>query len=256
MSDDQNAPPPEECKCEKGAPKWVVTFGDMMSLLLTFFVLLLSFSTTDIIKYKKMVGSVKEAFGMAVSSPSHTVPTGKQVVREQIRLPTTFAAVVAVRAKSTRAMKSHSEMEMESGGDWVRIKVSGDAMFDEGDWLLRTEAEPMLDDIAEIIKGFEGVVTIEGHTDGAPPRQTRLEAGSYVGDYELGMMRAIAVTQYLRDRHAIEETKLAPTSFGNSTPRETNEVDAGRQRNRRVEFEFKAAGGDIGDIDGQVIRAQ
>jgi flagellar motor protein MotB len=58
-SDIQECPP-----CDKGAPKWVTTFGDLMSLLLCFFVLLLSFSEIDRQKYKVVAGSMEKAFGM------------------------------------------------------------------------------------------------------------------------------------------------------------------------------------------------
>ena len=62
---------------EEGAPEWMCTFADMMSLLLTFFILLLSFSTLDIIKYKNALGSIKDAFGVK------ELVTGKEVVKKE-----------------------------------------------------------------------------------------------------------------------------------------------------------------------------
>ncbi len=257
MSDDAAAAPAEECKCEKGAPKWVVTFGDMMSLLLTFFVLLLSFSTTDIVKYKKMVGSVKEAFGVATVSPTDTVPRGKRVITKQITLPNVFATLVTVRAKATRASKSSSELEMENGADWVRLKLDGDTVFDRGSWTIKPEAADVLAEIATLVREFEGVVAVEGHTDGTGPSQSVFEDGSYLGAYELGMMRAISVTSYLTDVLNVPPRKLAPTSWGDTRPRETNDLEEGRRRNRRVEFEFRTADGDaVRESGGEVIRAR
>lgn len=255
MSGDGAPAPPPECKCEKGAPKWVVTFGDMMSLLLTFFVLLLSFSTTDVVKYEKLVGSVKEAFGVAVTSPVSTPPKGERVVKPQIILPKTFSALVAIRAKATRAQKSNSQIDMESGADWVRIRLEGDALFDEGAWAIKPEAAGLMADIAEIISSYNGDVSVEGHTDGIPPNSTVFEEGSYVGHYELGLMRAVSVVEYLAANFQIDESQLLPSSLGDTKPRETNELEEGRRRNRRVEFEFRTNdAGATSDVGGAVIR--
>lgn len=72
-----------ECpKCKPGAPMWVVTFGDMMSLLLTFFVLLLSFATMDIIKFRQMAASLKNAFGVQTEINAYETVKGTSVVAE------------------------------------------------------------------------------------------------------------------------------------------------------------------------------
>ena len=73
--EESSDPPPEEAPpCEEGAPGWVVTFGDMMSLLLTFFILLLSFATMEKIKYKILAGSIQTAFGVQEVTPTFTRP--------------------------------------------------------------------------------------------------------------------------------------------------------------------------------------
>jgi len=245
----------EECKCEKGAPKWVVTFGDMMSLLLTFFVLLLSFSTTDVVKYKKLVGSVKEAFGVAQASPTDTVPKGKRLITKQIILPKTFSVMVTVRAKASRAAKSSSALELESGADWIRLDLDGNALFDEGGWQLREGAGDTLDEIAAIMKDIDGVVTVTGHTDNRISPTPRFEESDYLSAYDIGMMRAIAVTSYLTEQSGIDPDKLVATSMGDTRPRETNELAEGRARNRRVSFELRTADSNaIEDSGGTVIR--
>ena len=80
-------PPPDESPpCEEGAPGWVVTFGDMMSLLLTFFILLLSFATMEKIKYKVLAGSIQTAFGVQEVSPSFTRPQSRKVVAKEFSM--------------------------------------------------------------------------------------------------------------------------------------------------------------------------
>ena len=249
------APPPEACKCEKGAPKWVVTFGDMMSLLLTFFVLLLSFSTTDVIKYRKLVGSVKEAFGVAQASPTDTVPKGKRLITKQIRLPQTFAVMVSVRARASRAAKSSSELQLTNGADWIRLDLDGDALFDEGRWDLKPGADQALAEIAAILDEFDGVVTVTGHTDNRVSSGSVFDQTDYLSAYDIGMMRAIAVTSRLTATFDISPQKLVATSMGDSRPRETNELAEGRARNRRVSFELRTTNGDaVIEAGGSIIR--
>jgi len=247
---------PEDCNCPpKGAPAWVVTFGDMMSLLLCFFVLLLSFSTTDISKYKEMIGSLKDAFGLAQTEASFQMPTGKMTIMPNIEIPRVMAALVSVRAKAAQLAKSSSELEMESGADWVRLKVNGDALFESGAFTIRPEAESLLNGIGETINKFDGTVMIEGHTDGDPPTDTRFTPGSYLGNYELGSMRSISVLGYLVGRMSVDKEKLIPTTMGEVKPRETNEFAEGKARNRRVEFEFRSnAKADISNVQGEPIK--
>ena len=71
----------EEEICEEGAPGWVVTFGDMMSLLLTFFILLLSFATMDILRYIELAGTIKQGFGLPVKERVVVVPKAEHIIR-------------------------------------------------------------------------------------------------------------------------------------------------------------------------------
>ena len=73
----------EEDVCEEGAPGWVVTFGDMMSLLLTFFILLLSFATMDILRYVELAGTIKQGFGLPVKEKPVVIPKAENIIRLQ-----------------------------------------------------------------------------------------------------------------------------------------------------------------------------
>ena len=72
---------------EKGAPLWMVTFGDLMSLLLCFFVLLLSFSEIDAQKYKELAGSMSKAFGVQKKRKVFKMPMGRGSLRGNTKEP-------------------------------------------------------------------------------------------------------------------------------------------------------------------------
>ena len=73
----------DECpKCEDGLPGWLATFADLMSLLMCFFVLLLSFATMDAVRFKKMADSMKDAFGVQQEIPANDIVKGTSVIKQ------------------------------------------------------------------------------------------------------------------------------------------------------------------------------
>lgn len=119
----------EECECEEGAPAWVVTFGDLMSLLLTFFVLLLSFSRMDNERFKELAGSLKEAFGVQRIVPSFDLPRGIDLVARDFN--TTFSAE-RLEQQIKEAVK-RLKKEVEEGEDEVEEGTIDDAAGADAD---------------------------------------------------------------------------------------------------------------------------
>ena len=76
-------PAPPKKQESKGAPAWVTTFADLMSLLMCFFVLLLSFSEMDLNKYKQVAGSMRNAFGVQREIKTMAMPKGTSVIAQE-----------------------------------------------------------------------------------------------------------------------------------------------------------------------------
>lgn len=79
MSDDEE----EKCNCKPGAPAWLATFADLMSLLMCFFVLLLSFSEMDALKFKRLAGSMAQAFGVQSRLDVNDMPKGTSIIAQE-----------------------------------------------------------------------------------------------------------------------------------------------------------------------------
>jgi len=246
MADNEEQNGAVECNCEAGAPKWVVTFGDMMSLLLCFFVLLLSFSNTDVVKYRQLVGSLKDAFGVAETNPNTVMPGGDKIIATEVSFPVNLPSLVSIRAVARQIANASGKIEAESGADWVRIKVEGDTLFDSGSAEIKPDAFPILSEIAGMINDFSGTVAIEGHTD-----NQRLSTDGYLGNYFLAANRSVAVLGHLTRQQQVDRVKLRAVSLADANPRETNDVPEGRAKNRRVEFLF--TGGSKGNLPGQTV---
>lgn len=79
MSDEEETP----CECPPGLPAWMATFADLMSLLMCFFVLLLSFSEMDVLKFKRLAGSMRDAFGVQNQVNVNDIPKGTSIIAQE-----------------------------------------------------------------------------------------------------------------------------------------------------------------------------
>ena len=79
MSDEEE----KDCDCVPGLPAWMGTFADLMSLLMCFFVLLLSFAEMDVLKFKRLAGSMRNAFGVQNQVDVNSVPKGTSIIAQE-----------------------------------------------------------------------------------------------------------------------------------------------------------------------------
>ena len=123
MSDD--APPAE---AEEGAPAWVMTFADLMSLLMCFFVLLLAFSEMDILKFKQIAGSMKAAFGVQREIKAKEIPKGTSIVAKEFSPGKPDPSAIAeVRQHTTDEVQRFLETRKEG-----EAQLQTDAQASEG----------------------------------------------------------------------------------------------------------------------------
>jgi chemotaxis protein MotB len=233
MSDDDQGITEE---LEEGAPLWVVTFGDLMSLLMCFFVLLLSFSEMDRNKYRIVSGSMKNAFGIQRKKPVFESPKGQKMISREFD-----QAIVLVKVQDVidpimdeledEFQEFKSSIDIEVNEDEVTIRMMGEATFDIGRAALRKEFVPLLLKIGEVLSKTKGEIIIAGHTDNLP-----LSGGQFRSNLGLSMARAGSVAEYLLKSTSIDPKRLSTMGFGEYRPLASNDTEAGRQKNRRVEI--------------------
>ncbi|MGB0559797.1 MAG: OmpA family protein [Pseudohongiellaceae bacterium] len=111
-------PEPEECEpCVKGSPAWMATFADMATLLMAFFVLILSFAHVNVPKYKEVSGSMRSRFGVQVLVPIVEAPTADNIVATQYRQQATepTAANVLEEQRSREEQPQDEELDTDDG---------------------------------------------------------------------------------------------------------------------------------------------
>jgi len=221
---------------EEGAPMWVVTFGDLMSLLMCFFVLLLSFSEMDRNKYRIVSGAMKNAFGIQRKKPVFESPRGQKMIAKEFD-----QAIVLMKVQDIiNPIKQELEDEFQEFKDSVEIAVKdeeitirmmGEATFDTGRAVLKKNFTLLLLKIGEVLGKTKGEIIIAGHTDNVP-----LNGGPYRSNLGLSMARAGSVAEYLLKSKSIDPQRLSTMGFGEYRPLESNDTEQGRQKNRRVEI--------------------
>ncbi|CAN0567853.1 flagellar motor protein MotB [Marinobacter goseongensis] len=257
---------PEEEK--PGIPAWVVTFADLMSLLMCFFVLLLSFSEIDAQKFKQIAGELSKAFGVQREVPALEIPQGtspifdrfspappEPTVLDEVKQITTDQKpeLQTLTSPTDQAVEAAIEDRMKETVDRIlqvlepaiidgRINVSQDqrrivirveekGSFPSGSAQLTWEFEGLLLDMAKILADIPGKLTIEGHTDDVPIRTER-----FYSNWDLSAARAAAVANVLLAQNYVEPARIAVTGLADTEPRVPNTSADNRASNRRVEI--------------------
>jgi len=225
----------------------MVTYGDMMSLLLCFFVLLLSFSTISEKKYSKAIQSLKGALGVL---PRHTsVIQPLPVEQLQPRRPRSIERVARlIRERmliNNRAKDVEVEFDEEGG---LKINLPSRILFETARADLMPDAFPVLEDIGAVLKDLPGArIEVCGHTDIRP----LISGGRFEDNYHLSYARAKSVMDFIHERSGIPLAAFQVVACGPSQPIATNETEEGMQKNRRVELYVR---GDFSDEATEDLR--
>ena len=266
-------PPPPPKKCEAGAPTWIVTFADLMSLLLTFFVLLLSFSVMEVDKFKKIAGAMSDAFGlqsmdkksgiieldgspaagatkhvMPIPIPEmevteHVAPDEEEVVEGQDEPVQTVPDKAAEKAKRTfndlqtvMANEIASDvMDIIRAGNITMVRFPDKVSFPSGSGEFKDDFLPILTKFMTVLQESEGQIIISGHTDDLP-----ISTDQYQSNWDLSASRAISVAQYILKYTSIDPSRITVQGFADSRPLAPNDSPENRSRNRRVEITIRS----------------
>lgn len=265
---------PEEEKA--GIPAWVMTFADLMSLLMCFFVLLLSFAEMDAMKFKQIAGEMAKAFGVQRDVKASDTPMGTSIIFDKfspgkpqptvidsVRQQTTqddpklktFTSDAALEAmvkdaverqvgKSAGELKTELEVELQGGllqleqePRRIVILIEERGSFSSGSSELSPAFEDILRRIGEALARIPGDVAVEGHTDDIPIATARFRS-----NWDLSAARASSVANALLASRAVEPRRLRVHGFAETRPRADNRNPANRALNRRVEIVVDLAG--------------
>ncbi|MDR2905342.1 MAG: flagellar motor protein MotB [Helicobacteraceae bacterium] len=234
----------KELQCPPGVPRWLVQFGDMMSLLLVFFILLLSMSTIDAKKVNEAMGSLNGALSVLEGG------TQSEVSRERMQLATPIVKQSEsdeVVNRVTVTISEFNEIIRRQGGEETvqieeaiqgfMIRLPAGILFRPGSAsVISADAKLLLKRIAMLASRMpkDMRVVVQGHAD-----DLETEAGNpeFRDKWTLSTARAVSVVKELI-ADGMPPEKLAAEGLASYKPIATNATEEGRARNRRVEIHF------------------
>lgn len=234
---------------EEGAPAWMNTYGDMVTLVLTFFVLLFSFSTIDAKKWEQIVNSFSGTHIVAIAPldpgevPPHNTETEDEAKSVEAKnIPAASIAKQKVLFDELyKQIKQHiidnqleTQLNVTKNEYVIILRITDSALFDSGKDLIKPNAKPMLQEVSKIIDSHDDVIkriTIEGHTDNVPISSLRFR-----DNWDLSACRAGSALQFVESVTDIDSAKFAVCGYGEYRPVASNDTEEGKAKNRRVDF--------------------
>ena len=227
-----------------GVASWMVTFSDLSTLLLTFFVLLLSMSSMDDKTLKSLFTNFTSACGILNFKEYGEIYRPKDVLIEGLynRLKDTLIikksedpVEIPSESKETSIHEIGSNLLMVNSEDGFRFVFGHKLLFEPGSAEIKEEMKFVLDKIARFINVSAYQIYIDGHTDNIPPGRT----SRYPSNMDLSLQRAFNIMDYLVNVGNISPDSVALAGYGEFRPVSSNDTEEGREMNRRVEMIFK-----------------
>jgi chemotaxis protein MotB len=224
--------------CPKCLPQWLAAFGDLMSLLLCFFVLLLSMSTMDAKKVQEAIGSLAGALSVLEGGTKTEISRERQQQATPIETQEETSNRVKTMSKTlveiNEMLKTSGspEITLEEAEDGFIIRLPDGLLFKPGSAVIENQdALLFLKRIALVVQRLpeELHVNARGHTDNVPPDQT----SPYKDNWELSTARAVSVAKELI-KNAIDPKKITASGKAEFDPITSNATEEGRAKNRRV----------------------
>jgi len=226
---------------DKGG-KWLTTFNDMVTLLLTFMVLVLSLSTLDAAKVKEASQSFSSACGFLKSGEVLDIKVFTPFVKPLRGVAITEHGVKKELSGNINEIGGIKVVVVEEG---ISAIMSDTLLFETGLAEIKAENRPVINALCSILKETDCRIRIEGHTDDVP-----INSALFSSNWELSTARAVNVAKYFISEGGILPERLSAASYADSKPLSPNVSDHNRGLNRRVEVLLILDGNDGGNNSG------
>jgi len=245
----------KEKKQKKGSPAWMTTFSDLMTLILVLFILLFSFSEIDATKFRMISNSFKGVFEESYSPVPMDNPLSSPVLSKN---PAVDLKDIKTIEDSIEEKEKELEMDKQEDQelDELLVKVKSyikennlegviiatreergielvlqeDVLFDSGQAVVKEQAKPFLNTVADLIKTIPNMVEVEGHTDS----QRIVQPSRYSSNWNLSGDRAANVVNYFINEQGISYNRFNIAGYADTRPVASNGTTEGRLQNRRV----------------------
>ena len=220
---------------DQGSPAWMTTFGDMMTLLLVFFVLLYSFSVMDLQKFRGFITSFRKQLGVLESGKTLTdeklINKGSRGERFNPERQNYIKKIMGELKQYVKEEQLGEKVKMKLTERGYVVRVTGEVLYDLGEARIKPKGKELLNKIVEKLKKIPNHIRVEGHTDNLP-----INNDNFPSNWELSTARATEVIKYFIEQANFDPARLSAARYSKYRPLFKNNSDKHRAENRRVEI--------------------
>jgi len=215
--------------------RWLLTYADMITLLVAFFIMLYSMSVMNAAKFRQLALSVRSGFGGQLPATGAHLLKGEGLmiagpaVGRSKKSETEATVEKLVRLIKQSGMSKSVRVHVDERGLVVSLITDG-VLFDRGSAELRRDMIPVLNGLINILWQNPHPIRVEGHTCNLPI------SGRYASNWELSTARATNVVRYFIEKRGLDPKRLSAAGYADSRPIAPNDTEAHRSLNRRVDI--------------------
>ncbi|MDR3562283.1 MAG: flagellar motor protein MotB [Negativicutes bacterium] len=236
-----------------GGMRWLLTYADLITLLMVFFVVLYAMSSADQRKFNSLRTSLATALRTEGAGSSiifeyqGTQPTEPVSAKDSTAKETEdFQEIVRKIQGNVKDPRMVGFAVDERG---LTVRFLDNVLFDLGQANFRTDAFPLLDAVGTALKNNTRYVRVEGHADNLP-----INTLQFPSNWELSSARSIAVTRYMIEKHGMDPRRMSSLGYGEYRPLYPNVSEENRSKNRRVDIVIlrteRSGGENNSDVQG------
>ena len=212
----------------ENSERWLLTYADLITLLLGLFVILYAMSKIDAGKYAEIVNALGGVFG----SSKGIMAGNSGVMSSQIPLIQNERQKIAQDLHSALHLENKKlPIAISSNERGITVHIMDELLFASGSADIKESSLGALDSLARVLKDLPNDVRVEGHTDNVP-----INTSAYPSNWHLSVARAVSIAYYLIQVHSLNPEKVAAVGFAEYQPLVENDTEAHRAQNRRVDI--------------------
>ena len=209
---------------ENEKDRYLITYSDLITLLLGLFIILYAISNVDSKKYQEVLSAFGSTFGAQKQLLSISTANGNNAV----------VPIPGLKARLAEIISDHHYgdfVKLEENERGITIHIMDQILFSSGSAKLESKSYEILSKLAEVMRSIPNDVRIEGHTDNVP-----IKSMEFPSNWHLSVARALSTAYYLMNTEKLPQEKLSVVGYSEYKPIASNDDSEGRLKNRRVDI--------------------
>ena len=212
---------------------WLMSYLDVLTLLITLFVLLVSMLETGGLESASDQSGGGSQTAQEASASAGRLPSNQGLRPQNAGLLPRDRAAQMTGQQDFRRLSGVDGVSMAESQEGITLRIDNNLLFASGEAQLTTTGEEVIESLVPTLESVQGRISVEGHTDNVP-----ISTARFPSNWELSTSRAIAVLRHLIQA-GVPEGRLRAIGYADTEPLDSNDTAAGRAANRRVELLIK-----------------